>query len=319
MNDKRFTVVLGPYKGMKRPAANTEVTAEELAALLRQEQEQHAELVTVEAPAALGDTVVIDFAGFLGEEQFEGGTAQGHSLALGSGTFIPGFEEQLVGAVAGQEVEVHVTFPQDYHAENLAGKPVVFQCKVHQVQQKKLPELNDEFAQKVYQMGSFAELRAAAIQSLSTRKAQQARANLQNAIIDQIVAGAQIELSPEFVEENVQQLLGAYAQNLSAQGISLEQYLQFTGATEAQLKEQLRPQAIAGAKATAAMAAVAEAEGITVSDEELDAEIHRMAEAYDMDFADVKAHMSEANRESMRTGMIASKALAFAIEASVEE
>ncbi len=319
MNEKKFTVALGRYMGVRRPAVTTDVTEEEIAAVLRREQEQHGAWKAAERPAALGDTVVIDFAGFLGEEQFEGGTAEGYSLVLGSGSFIPGFEEQLVGAAAGRAVDVNVTFPENYHAENLAGKPVVFRCKVHQVQQKELPPLNDEFARKCYRLNSYEELVAAVRQSIAAQKAKQNQAAIQNAVIDQIVADAQIQLTQEYEEECIRQMLGAFAQNLSTQGISLEQYLQYTGATEEQLKEQLRPQAVAGARATAVMMAVAEAEGIAVSEEEIDAEVHRMAEAYDMDFATVKANMTEANRDTIRTGMTASKALGFVIDASVEE
>lgn len=319
MNNEKFTVVLGAYKGMKKPALSAAVTDQEVDAMLNQELQGHAELVTVEAPAKLGDTVVIDFAGFLGEEQFEGGTAEGYSLGLGSGSFIPGFEEQLVGASAGQDVEVNVTFPENYHADNLAGKPVVFRCKVHQVQQKQVPQLDDSFAQKFYGMSDLAQLKEAARQSISNQKAQQNQSALQNAVIDQIVAGAQIQLTDSYVAECVRQMVGAFAQNLSTQGVSLEQYLQYVGVSQQQLEEQMRPQAEAGARATAVMMAVAEAEGISVTEEDIDNEVRRMAESYDMDFEEVKRGMTEANRDTIRTGMVASKALAFVLDAAVEE
>jgi trigger factor len=317
MDHKKFTVTLGQYKGVKRPAVSTEVTQEEVDALMKQEQAQHAQLAKVEAPAKLGNTVVIDFAGFLGEEQFEGGNAEGYALELGSGSFIPGFEEQLVGASAGENVEVNVTFPENYHAENLAGQPVVFRCKVHEVQEKQLPQLDDSFA-KAYGLNTYEELLEAARQTIAQQKAQQNQTAVQNAVIDAIVADAKIELAPAYVEECIRQMVGAFAQNLSTQGISLEQYLEYTGATREQLGEQMRPQAEAGARATAVMMAVAEAEGISVSEEELDAEVRRMAESYDMDVEEVKKGMTEDNRDTIRTGMTASKALAFVIDAAVE-
>ena len=317
MSEKNYSIVLGAYKGMKRPSVTITVAEEEIQAALLQEQQKCARLETVEGPAALGHTVVIDFAGFLGEEQFEGGTSENYPLELGSGSFIPGFEDQLVGASAVDSVDVNVTFPQNYHAENLAGKPVVFKCKVHQVQEKKLPELNDLFAKR-YHAPNMDTLRENIRQSMTQQKQQQANAQAQQAILDQVVANAQIELTDAFTEAFVNQLFASFTQNLMAQNITLEQFLQYQGISEDDLKAQMQPQAEAAAKASAALETIAEIEGLSVAEEEIDADIRRMAAMYGMPYEDLAKDITADKREIIQNGMLMTKTLAFLMDASVE-
>lgn len=317
MSEKNYSIVLGAYKGIQRPSVTVTVTDEEIQAALLQEQQKCARLETVNGPAALGHTVVIDFAGFLGEEQFEGGTSENYPLELGSGSFIPGFEEQLVGASAGDSVDVNVTFPQNYHAENLAGKPVVFKCKVHQVQEKKLPELNDLFAKR-YHAPNMDALRENIRQSMTQQKQQQADAQAQQAILDQVVANAQIELTDAFTEAFVNQLFASFTQNLMAQNVSLEQFLQYQGISEDDLKAQMQPQAEAAAKASAALETIAEIEGLSVAEEEIDADIRRMAAMYGMPYEDLAKDITADKREIIQNGMLMTKTLAFLMDASVE-
>lgn len=318
MSEKNYSIVLGAYKGIQRPSVTVTVADEEIQAALLQEQQKCARLETVNGPAALGHTVVIDFAGFLGEEQFEGGTSENYPLELGSGSFIPGFEEQLVGASAGDSVDVNVTFPQNYHAENLAGKPVVFKCKVHQVQEKKLPELNDLFAKR-YHAPNMDTLRENIRQSMTQQKKQQADAQAQQAILDQVVANAQIELTDAFTEAFVNQLFTSFTQNLMAQNVSLEQFLQYQGISEDDLKSQMRPQAEAAAKASAALETIAELEGLSVTEEEIDTDIRRMAAMYGMPYEDLSKDLTPDKREIIQNGMLMTKTLAFLMDASVEE
>ncbi len=314
-----YTVVLGQYKGLRAPKLDDRPTQAELDAFMQEARAQHAVMQPVEAPAAQGDTVVIDFAGFLGEEQFEGGTAENYTLELGSGTFIPGFEEQLVGHAAGESVEVNVTFPDDYQPVNLAGKPVVFRCKIHEVQQKQLPELNDDFAKRCYGAESYESLLAVAREALAQQKAKNNLQAVQGALLNQILANSQVTVTPNYVQQNQQRLLRAFAQQLSTQGVDLPTYYQYTGSTEAQLLEQLRPQAESGAKINAILGEIAAVEKLTISDEELDGEIGKIAESYDVTLAELKAGMTENNRNSIRDGMLTAKALELVLASAVTE
>lgn len=215
-------------------------------------------------------------------------------------------------------MDVNVTFPQNYHAENLAGKPVVFKCKVHQVQEKKLPELNDLFAKR-YHAPNMDTLRENIRQSMTQQKQQQADAQAQQAILDQVVANAQIELTDAFTEAFVNQLFASFTQNLMAQNVSLEQFLQYQGISEDDLKAQMQPQAEAAAKASAALETIAEIEGLSVAEEEIDADIRRMAAMYGMPYEDLSKDLTPDKREIIQNGMLMTKTLAFLMDASVEE
>lgn len=316
MNQDRFTVVLGDYKNVTAPQMSVEVTEEEIAQVLENELNSHAALETVDAPAQLGDTVVIDFAGFLGEEQFEGGTSENYSLKLGSGSFIPGFEEQLVDSKAGDEVEVNVTFPANYHAENLAGKPVVFKCKVHAVQKQRKSELNDAFAQKTYNMPSLNALKEAIRSSIGSQKAQRNAAAIREAVVNQVIAGSEITLTEEYVDRSAEELLGYFAQNLAQQGMNIETYCQYSGMTPEMLKKQLRPQALDRAKASAVLLSIAEAEGMTVTEEEYQAELAAMGRSYQMSAEEMMSRLPAQAKEQISENMLIGRALSLLMENS---
>ena len=318
MTDKNFSITLGEYKGIKRAPITADVTNDEVQAAIKQEQEQRAKMHDVERPAQLGDTAVIDFAGFLGDEQFEGGTSENYSLALGSNTFIPGFEEQLVGTSAGDEVDVNVTFPENYPAGNLAGQPVVFKCKVHKVQERKLPELNDLFG-KMYGFANYKEFEQNVHDALVQQKEQAARSQVQNALLEQIVANSEIDLSDEFVNAFIEQMLATVTQDLARQGASMEQYLAYRNITDEQLRAEMRPQAEATGKASAVLASIAQQEGIVITDEDVDNDVRRMAMMYQMDYDKLAGTMDEAARESVRNSLEISKALQLVFDASLEE
>ena len=315
----RPDVELGQYKGLEVEVEQQVVTDDMVDTRIKQDQQKASRTVDVEERAvATGDTVKLDYAGTVDGVAFEGGTAKDQTLVIGSGSFIPGFEEQLVGASAGDSVDVNVTFPQNYHAENLAGKPVVFKCKVHQVQEKKLPELNDLFAKR-YHAPNMDTLRENIRQSMTQQKQQQANAQAQQAILDQVVANAQIELTDAFTEAFVNQLFASFTQNLMAQNITLEQFLQYQGISEDDLKSQMQPQAEAAAKASAALETIAELEGLSVTEEEIDADIRRMANMYGMPYEDLAKDLTPDKREMIQNGMLMTKTLAFLMDASVEE
>jgi trigger factor len=312
-------VTLGQYKGIRVTPIDRKLTDEEIQTAIQQELEKHASSIPVAEAAANGDTVHIDFAGYADGEQFEGGTAQGYDLVLGSGSFIPGFEEQLVGASAGDEVDVNVTFPEQYHSEALAGKPALFKVTVHQVSRKQIPELTDEFVKNTYQMASSDEFMETVKRSLQAQKEQAIRSHHENQALEAVVTGAQVTLSEEMLTGAEQQVFNAFAQQLSQQGLSMEIYLQYTGMTQADLEAQLRPQAENRAKATAVLNQIAADEGIVISDADLDNEIKAMADAYDMDASQVKEAMGEAGCLALREGMAASKALDLIMSNVVEE
>ncbi len=314
-----YSVTLGQYKGLKVARPSDIPTQAELEAFMQGAREQNATLVPVEGPAALGDTVVLDFAGFLGEEQFEGGTAQNHSLTLGSGTFIPGFEEQLVGHAAGEDVDVNVTFPTAYHAPELAGKAVVFRCRLHQVQRQQLPELDDAFAQNVYGAVSYAALLEVARSALAEQKAKQNLQTVQNQLMQQILAGSQVTVSANFVQQNQQQLLRAFAQQLASQGMELDMYYQYTGTTQDDLLAQLRPQAESSARVNAILSEIARVEGLEIPDAVLDGEIAKIAESYDVSLEELKAGMTPANRAAIRQGMLTARALDLILASSIPQ
>lgn len=311
MNQNLFEVTLCDYRNIQHPQLDATVTDAEVEQVLAHELQRHTSLETVDAPAQNGDTVVIDFAGFLGEEQFEGGTSQNYSLKLGSGSFIPGFEEQLIGSQAGDEVAVNVTFPANYHAAELAGKPVVFQCKVYAVKQERKSELTDEFVQKTYHIPSVEDLKKVIRTNIHGQKLQQNTAQVQKVVLQEIIASSQVTVADAFVDTCTDELLGYFEQNLAQQGVSLEQYCQMSGMTINIMKEQLRPQAVDRAKGAAVLAAIAEAEGMTISDEEYEAELESMARAYQMPVTQLKEQLPQDAKEQITMNMLINRAMAF--------
>ncbi|OUN07966.1 trigger factor [Flavonifractor sp. An92] len=278
----RPEVKLGEYKGLTAEKETVNVTDEDVDNELKPYINRATELVSVEREAQNGDTVVIDFEGFKDGVAFDGGKAEGHSLELGSGSFIPGFEDQLVGTKAGDEKEVNVTFPEDYHATELAGAPVVFKVKVHEVKEKKLPELDDEFAKDVSEFDTLEAFRTSLAEKLKEHREENAKNAFRNALMEQVVANMEVEIPDAMVDYEADKLVNNYAQRVASQGIAFEQYLAMMGMTMDQMKEQAKESALKQVQSDLALGAIVAAENIEVTDEEADAKIKELALQYGM-------------------------------------
>ena len=312
-------VTLGEYKGIEVEKTEITVTDEEVDAEIKKTQEQNSREITVERPAENGDTVVIDYAGTIDGVAFDGGSDKGHSLVLGSNSFIPGFEDQLVGATAGSDVEVHVTFPEDYHAKDLAGKEAVFACTVHEVKTKEYPEIDDEFAQDVSEFDTLAEYKEDIKKHITERKENEAKSAKQQKVMDKIIENATMEIPDAMVDTQAANMVDEYAQRLSYQGLSMDQYFQFTGLNAQTLKDQLKPQALKNIQSRLVLEAVIAAENIEVSDDEFNAEIEKMAAAYQMEADKVKELLGEEGAENIKKDLAAQKAVEFVADAAVEK
>lgn len=313
-------VTLGEYKGIEVPASNVEVTDEDVEAEVEKERERNSRTITVEdRPVADKDIITLDFEGFVDGEAFEGGKAEDHSLTIGSGAFIPGFEEQLIGAEIGKEMEVNVTFPEDYHAENLKGKPAVFKCTVKEIKVKELPEADDEFAMDVSEFDTMEEYKADIRKNLTERKEAAAKAAKEDAVIEKIIEGASMEIPDAMLDTQVRQMLDEQAQRMAYQGMSMEQYMQFTGSTPQALMDQMKPQAQKRIQSRLVLEAVAAAENIEISEEEMNEEIKRMAEQYKMEVEKVEELMDDASRKQMKEDLAIQKAVELVREAAVEK
>ncbi len=289
-------VKLGDYKGLEVEKQETEVTEDEVNEAIEREREQLAELVLKDSAAEEGDTVVIDYSGSIDGEKFDGGTAENHSLELGSNSFIPGFEEQLVGAEPGSEVDVKVTFPEDYHAEELAGKEAVFECKVHEVKTKQLPELDDDFAQDVDdEVESFDELKNKKRVQLEEQKQAQAKEIEDDQALRQAVENAEIVggVPHDMVHEEIHRQMDYFLNNLSRQGINPELYYQITGTTEADLHEQFEEEAELRTKTNLVLEAIAKEENIEVSEAEIQEEVESLAAQYGLPAENVRNFVTE--------------------------
>ena len=282
-------VTLGEYKGVEVPKSETEVTDEDVEAELKKEQEKNSRTVTVEDRGAEnGDITTIDFEGFVDGEAFEGGKGTDYPLTLGSGSFIPGFEDQLVGSKAGDHVEVKVTFPEEYQAKELAGKEAVFQCDVKKVEAKELPELDDDFAQDVSDFDTLDEYKADVEKKILENKENQIKREQEDQIIEKIIENAQMEIPQQMIAAQTRQMTQEFAQRLQSQGLSLEQYMQFTGLTPQKMMEDLEPQALKRIQSRLVLEAVVAAENIEASDEEIDKELENMASMYQMEIDKLK-------------------------------
>ena len=313
-------VTLGAYKGVEVAKADVEVTEEEVDAEVNKERENSARTITVEdRPVKDGDMTVIDFEGFVDGVAFEGGKGTDYPLTIGSGAFIPGFEEALIGAQIGVETDVNVTFPEDYQAQELAGKAAVFKCTVKEIKEKELPELDDEFASEVSVYETLAEYRESVKKKLADKKAEDAKNAKEEAVIDAIIADAQMEIPDAMVETQQRQMVDDFANRIETQGISMEQYMQFTGMTEQKLVEQLRPQALKRIQSRLVLEAVVAAEGITASEEDFEAEVSKMAESYKMEADKVKELLGENGKKQVLEDVCVTKAVAFVVENAVEK
>ena len=312
-------VTLGEYKGIEVAKAEVEVTEEEVAAELEKEREKNARTISVEDRAVEnGDMIMLDFEGFVNGVAFDGGKGENYPLTIGSNAFIPGFEDQLVGAKIGEEVEVNVTFPEEYQAKELAGCPAVFKCKVNEIKVKELPELDDDFAQDVSKFDTLAEYKEDVKAKLAENKANAAKRAKEDAVIEKIIENATMEIPEAMIETQAQQLVNEFAQRVQSQGLSFEQYLQFTGMDLDAATEQMKPNAVKRIQSRLVLEAVVKAENIEVSDEDVKAEIAKMAEAYKMDVEKLTELMSDAEKDQMKMDMAIEKAVELVTEAAKE-
>ncbi len=313
-------VKLGQYKDVTIKKFSAEVTEEEVSAEIDRERENSARMVSVEDRSVQdGDMTELDFEGFVDGVAFEGGKGENYPLTIGSGTFIPGFEEQLIGVELNKEVEVNVTFPENYNAEHLAGKDAVFKCTVKEIKVKELPELDDEFASEVSEYDTLEEYKTNVRRGLEERKAKQIKDEKEDAAMAAVVENAEMEIPDAMLATEQSQMLDQFAQRLMMQGMQLEQYMQMTGMNRQMLLEQLKPQAEVKIKSRLCMEAVAKAENLTVSEEEFEEEMKVMAEAYQIEADKVKEMLGEKEKKSIMEDIAVRKAIAFVTENAVEK
>ncbi len=312
-------VTLGEYKGVTVDKIEVEVTEEDIEAEIKKDQEQNARTITVEdRPVAMDDQVTIDFDGYVDGEQFEGGYAEDYPLTIGSHSFIDTFEDQLVGKNIGEDVEVQVTFPEEYHEKSLAGKPAMFKVKIKEIKKKEYPELDDEFVQDVSEFKTVDEYKEDVKARLTAKKESEAKSKKEDAVVDKVIENATMDIPEAMIEQQQNQMLQEYAQQLSYQGLSLEQYMQFTGMTPDVMKEQIKPQALKRIQSRLVLEAVVAAEGIQVSDEEFDAEMKKMAEAYQMEEDKLKELMGDREKESITLDIAVQKAVELIVNEAKE-
>lgn len=313
-------VKLGKYKGVKVEKADITVTDEEVDAEINKERENNARNIEVTDRAVKdGDITTLDFEGFVDGVAFEGGKGENYPLTIGSGAFIPGFEEQLIGAEIGKEVEVNVTFPEDYQAEDLKGKAAVFKCTVKEIKEKQLPELDDEFASEVSEFETLAEYKADVKGKLEERKAKEAKDAKEAAVIEEIVKDSEMEIPEAMLATQQRQMVDEFAQRIQMQGLSIDQYFQFTGSSYEQMIEQVKPQAEKRIQSRLVLEAVAKAENITATDEDYEDELKVMAEAYQMEVEKVKELLPEKSVAQIKEDIAVKKAAEFVVENAKEK
>ena len=308
-------IKLGKYKGVKVEAMDTTVTDEDVQAELDKVKEQNARLVAADDKAVEdGDQTTIDFEGFVDGEAFEGGKGEDYPLTIGSHSFIDTFEEQLIGKKVGEEVEVNVTFPEEYQAKELAGKPAMFKVTIKEIKVKEYPEIDDDFAQDVSEFDTLDEYKADIKKNLEDKKTQEAEADKESKVIEAIVKDSEMDIPEKMIEAQAQQMLEEFAQNIAMQGISFEQYLQFTGATVDQMKEQVKPQAQARVESSLVLEAVVKAENIEATEEEVEEEIKEMAGRYNMEADKLKGLLTDSDKENLKKDICARKAAKFVVD-----
>lgn len=313
------SVKLGEYKGVEVDRLDTEVTEADIEEQIERERNNQARIVTVEGRAVQeGDTAVIDFEGFIDGETFEGGKGENYSLEIGSHSFIEGFEEQLIGKNTGEECEVEVTFPEDYHAEELAGKPAVFKCRIHEVKEKQLPELDEEFADDAG-FDSVEEYKEDVKKRLAEKKEKESKEKKEDAVIDVIIEKSEMDIPEPMIETQQRQLIDEFAQQLSMQGLSLEQYFMFTGMNRDMMMEQTKPRAEKKIKARLVLDAVADAEKLEVTEEEYEDELKDMAENYRMEIDKLKDILAEADVKMIKKDLRIKKAIDFVVANAKEK
>lgn len=312
-------VTLGKYKGVKVDKVDVGVTDAEIDAEIATERENSARTIPVTDRAVKdGDMTVIDFEGFVDGVAFAGGKGEDYPLTIGSGAFIPGFEEALIGAEIGVETDVNVTFPEDYQADELAGKAAVFKCTVKEIKEKELPELDDEFASEVSEYDTFEEYKESIKKRIADKKEADAKNAKEEAVIDAIIEDATMEIPDAMVETQQRQMIEDFAQRIQSQGLSMEQYMQFTGLTPQALLEQVKPQAMKRIQSRLVLEAVVAAEKMEASEEDFEAEVTKMAEAYKMEADKVKELLGENGKKQVMEDICISKAVDFVVENAKE-
>ena len=312
-------VTLGDYKGVEVPKTEITVTDEDVEAELKKEQEKNSRTISVEDRAAqLNDIVTIDFEGSVDGVPFDGGQATEYPLTLGSNTFIPGFEEQLVGAKVGDDVDVKVTFPEEYQAKELAGKEAIFKCAVKKIEAKELPELDDDFAKDVSEFDTLAEYKEHVKTNLEDKKADEAKRAKEDAAVDKAIENAQMDIPEAMLMTQCRQMLDDFSRRMQSQGLSMDQYFQFTGMTADKMMEDMKPQALKRIQTRLVLEKVAEAENIQPSEEEITEEIQKMADAYKMEADKIREAIGESGLEQMKKDMAVQKAVTVIADAAVE-
>ena len=313
-------VTLGKYMGITVTKVDTDVTDEEVDEALERERSNNARTITVtDRPAEMGDTVLIDFEGFMDGEASEGGKGENHSLELGSHSFIDTFEDQLVGRNAGDDVDVNVTFPEQYQSAELAGRPALFKVKLHEIRTKELPELDDEFAQDVSEFDTLAEYKESLRKDLQEQKENEAKRTREDEAVRKIIDGAQMDIPDAMIDFQCESMLDDFAQQILMQsGLTIEQYMQISGVTIDDLKDQARPDAVTRIQSSLVLEQIAKEENIEVTDADVDAEVEKMASAYGMEADKLREHMGEEEKKSMKRDIAITKAVAFVMDNAEE-
>lgn len=312
-------VTLGDYKGVEVEKTEVSVSEEDVDKEVDKERESNSRMIDIDDRAVEnGDMIKLDFEGFVDGVAFAGGKGEDYPLTIGSGSFIPGFEDQLVGAKIGEETEVNVTFPEDYQAEELKGKAAVFKCKVNEIKVKELPEADDEFAKDVSEFDTLAEYRDDIRAKLLERKTQDAKRAKENKVVAKAVENASMEIPEAMINEQVRRMADDFSRRIQAQGITFEQYMQFTGMTVDQMLDQMKPEALKRIQNSLVLEAIAKAENIEISDERVDEEIAKMAEQYKMEVDKLKEIMGEQEREQMKNDLAIQAAVEMITDAAVE-
>lgn len=312
-------VELGQYLEIEVAKQDMEVTEEEILAEIDKERENNSRVIDVDdRPVADKDIAVIDFDGSVDGVPFDGGKGEDYELTIGSHTFIEGFEEQVIGMNIDEEKDVNVIFPEDYHAENLAGKPAVFKVKVKQIKVKELPELDDDFAQDVSEFDTLDEYKADVKAKLADMKEKTAKRAKENEVIEKIIENAKMEVPDAMVETQAGYLVDDFARRISSQGLSIEQYMQFTGLTQEKMLEQMKPEALKRIQTRLVLEAIAKAENIEISDERVDEEVKNMAEQYKMEFDKLKEMMQDSEKEEIKNDLAVTEAVKIITESAKE-
>ena len=312
-------VTLGEYKGVEVEKSNVEVTDEDINKEVDKERENNSRTIDVDDRAVEnGDIIKLDFDGSVDGVPFEGGKAENYTLTIGSGSFIPGFEDQLIGTKIGEEKDVTVTFPEDYHEKSLAGKEAVFKCKVNAISVKELPEADDEFASEVSEFETLAEYKEDIKKKLTEKKEKAARAKKEAQAIEKAVENATMEIPDAMIDTQVQSMMEDFARRMQSQGLSLEQYFQFTGMDAKKMHDQMKPEALKRIQNSLVLEAVAKAENIEISDEKVDEEIAKMAEAYKMEVEKLKGIIGDSERDQMKKDLAVQAAADLIADAAKE-